>query len=92
MTEICLQWSPKFYRYENCTETDGETPGQIDPGHTLCQNNSDISITPASSDLPLIYVDHAAYGRPPRPPESSVNRFCKNYYASEQNEVRNLFF
>ena len=78
------------YGYENCTKAD-ESAGSVSFGHTYCEvNPKKITLTPADENLPLIFIDHAAYGRPLEPP--SITSFkCRNYYAKNEDEVSQCF-
>lgn len=78
------------YGYENCTKT-SENGGQIPFGHTYCVNdNKNVTIDSGSGITPLIYIDHASYGRPLMPPESSIIRKCRDHYATKKEDVSML--
>ena len=82
------------YGYENCTET-SVISGQIDFGHTYCVDTNElpgelVTIKSGSDLTPLIYIDHASYGRPLMPPESSITRICRDHYATKKEDVSML--
>ena len=55
---------PENYGYENCTYTD-QIEGSIQFGYTYCVKTPDeVELKSASDSLPLIFIDHAAYGKP----------------------------
>ena len=74
------------YGYENCTET-SEDAGSINFGYTFCElDNDNVTIIPASESLPLIFIDHVAYGSPLENPTPDPK--CQNYYATSIDKVR----
>ena len=74
------------YGYENCTET-SEDAGSINFGYTFCElDNDNVTIIPASESLPLIFIDHVAYGSPLENPTPDSK--CQNYYATSIDKVR----
>ena len=80
---------PEGYAYENCTNPT-DSGGSLDFGHTYCQRDPlAVEITSASGKLPLIFIDHAAYGRPMQPPENSSTKACRNLYAPNEDKVIN---
>lgn len=78
------------FGYENCTDTNGQQSGSVNYGHTYCEvNPKKVELTSGNQQYPLIYIDHAAFGKPLKPPgSSSANLACKNHYAADLHEVR----
>ena len=63
---------------------DQDTQGR----RTTCTIEESVTIKSGSDSLPLIYIDHAAYGRIRRPGRPQDEVFaCKNYYVSDLDEV-----
>lgn len=78
------------YGYENCTET-SDAAGSINFGYTYCQRNPDeITLKSGSDLLPLIFIDHVAYGSPMLPPDPTLS--CKGLYADSIEKVIPLPF
>lgn len=80
------------FGYENCTDTYGEQSGSVNYGHTYCEvNPKSVELKSGNEQFPLIYIDHAAFGKPLKPPgSSSATLACKKYYANDLHEVRSL--
>lgn len=81
------------YGYENCTEPT-DTAGALDFGQTFCQKNPQkVTLTSASQVLPLIFIDHVAYGSPLIPPDGKPATFtCRGLYASSTEQVVHVCF
>ena len=55
--------------------------------YTFCElDNDNVTIIPASESLPLIFIDHVAYGSPLENPTPDSK--CQNYYATSIDKVR----
>ena len=54
---------PENHGYENCTFTD-ENVGSVPYGHTYCSIDDPVELNSGSTQFPLLFIDHAAYGRP----------------------------